>query len=146
MKKFKTTLAAATMSAALLTSNVTAIPAFAETSANQPALCYELLSVAVPSLGFVGSTAYCETTAHADSSVTKMTMSQTLQKKGLIFWSDVDGAYWEKTVYTSDIDMADSFNVSQSGKYRVEVEITMRDSSGNTETVTVHSVEVNVTL
>ena len=143
--KFKRIIAAIMTAVTLLTSGVT-ITAFAETGANEPALCYELLATAVPTLGFEGSTAYCETTAYADSSVTRMTMVQTLQRKSLFVWSDVDGASWTKTVSASDIAMYKSFTVSRSGTYRVEVEITMTSSNGSTETVTVHSVEVDVDI
>jgi len=143
--KFKRVIAAIMTAVTLLTSGVTTT-AFAETGANEPALCYELLSVAMPTLSFDNSTAYCETYAHADSSVTRMTMVQTLQRKSLFIWSDVDGASWTKTASGSYIDMYKSFSVSRSGTYRVEVEITMTSSNGSTETVTVHSVEVDVDI
>lgn len=144
--KFKRILAAVLTATTLLTSGVSTTTFAETTEVHEPALCYEMLNTAVPTLSFDGNTAYCETTAHATDSVTRMTMVQTLQRKSLFIWSDVDGASWTKTASGSYIDMYKSFSVSRSGTYRVEVEITMTSSNGSTETVTVHSVEVDVDI
>lgn len=145
--KFKKGLAAAIAAAALLTSSVS-VTAYADTSAvHGRALNYELLAVAVPTLSFDGNTAYCESSVDGDMSVVKTTVVQRLQKYwGLWVWNDVDGAEWTKTEYDYDVDIFETFDVSESGKYRVELEITMEDENGTTETVTVYSKEVDVTL
>ncbi len=146
--KFKKVLAAVLAASTLLT---TCVPANAtnvtEATANTPAPCYELLGSAVVTLSFNGDTAFCESTVDARTSVRKITVVQKLQKYwGLWIWNDVDGAEWTKTEDAFDLVIVESFDGVDSGKYRVELEITLEDSSGATETVTAYSREVDVTV
>lgn len=142
--KFRKILAAVLAAATLFT---TSLPVMATDVGNEPALCYEYLASAVPTLSFIGDTAHCESTVDATPSVRKITVVQKLQKFwGLWIWNDVAGAEWTYTVYDNNATIIESFDVAESGKYRVELEITLEDSSGGTETVTVYSREVDVTV
>ncbi len=145
--KFKKGMAAI-IAATLLTTGVSSATAYADTPAmHEPMPCYELLSSAVPMLAFEGSTAYCETAIDAEPSVVRISVVQKLQKYwGLWIWNDVSGASWTQTDNDSDLTILKSFNVSESGKYRTQVEITMTDADGTTETVTVYSKEIDVTI
>ena len=142
--KFRKILAATLAATTLLT---TSVPVMATDVGNEPALCYDYLAGAVTTLSFIGDTAYCESTIDAMTSVRKITAVQKLQKYwGLWIWNDVDGAEWTETVNDSTMAIFESFDVAESGKYRVQLEITLEDSSGGTETVTVYSREVDVTV
>ena len=142
--EFRKILAATLAATTLLT---TSVPVMATDVGNEPALCYDYLASAVATLSFDGDTAYCESTINASMTVRKITVVQKLQKFwGLWIWNDVDGAEWTKTVNDSSTEIFESFDGVDSGKYRVELEITLEDSSGGTETVTVYSREVDVTV
>lgn len=142
--KFRKILAAALAATTLLT---TSVPVMATDLGNEPALCYDYLARAVATLSFIGDTAHCESTVDASSTVRKITVVQKLQKFwGLWIWNDVADAEWTYNVNDNNLTIIESFDGVDSGKYRVELEITLEDSSGGTETVTVYSREVDVTV
>ena len=145
--KFKKGIAAVMAAATLLTASVPTTVYADSPSMYEPMPCYELLSTAVPALLFEGSTAYCESVVDAEPSVVQITVVQKLQKYwGLWIWNDVSGATWTKTENDSNLVIQGIKTVSESGKYRTQLEITMTNSDGSTETVTVYSKEVEVTL
>lgn len=145
--KFKKGIAVVMAAATLLTASVPTTVYADSPSMHEPMPCYELLSTAVPMLAFDGATAYCECTVYGEPSVVQITVVQKLQKYwGLWIWNDVSGATWTKTDNDSLLSMQGIKTVSESGKYRTQLEITMTNSDGSTETVTVYSKEVDVTL
>lgn len=84
-----------------------------------------------------GQTAICGGTVNGKSSVNKIEMEMTLQKKTLFWWSKVET--WTLTKYSSVATMEKSKAI-ESGTYRVEVKATVY--SGNSkETVKVYSEE-----
>lgn len=145
--KFKKGIAAVMAAATLLTASIPTTVYADSTSMHEPMPCYELLSTAVPALLIDGTTAYCESTIDAEPSVVQISVVQKLQKYwGLWIWNDVSGATWTKTEYDSNLSIQGIKTISESGKYRTQLEITMTNSDGSTETVTVYSKEVDVTL
>lgn len=82
-------------------------------------------------------TAICGGTVNGKSSVNKIEMEMTLQKKTLFWWSKVET--WTLTEYSSTATMEKSKAID-SGTYRVEVKATVYNVSSK-ETVKVYSEE-----
>ncbi len=145
--KLKNRIAAFAAAALMLTAS-TPTAVFAETTeVHQPAPCFSLMVNHSVSLEFTGSTAYCTTNVIADPAVYKTNIKQTLQKHwGLWIWNDVENAYWSQTVWSEANNLSRTFNVTESGTYRLEVEITITYQDGSTETETFYSGERTVTV
>ena len=145
--KVKTIVASLIVGAMVLSGGATAAAYNADPGIYEVAPCYELLTSAVPMLSFDGATAQCDTNVIAYPTVTKITAKMTLQKFwGLWVWNDVSNATWTKSAYDSDLAIYGNKTVTESGTYRVKTTITLTNSDGSTETVTVYSLEEDITI
>ena len=120
---------------AMLLSGVNCYAALPGDDSVQP--MYQYTQSASASLTFSGSTANYSGRLTGGSSVTKITVALTLQKKTLLWWDDVET--WNKTSASTSIYLERSLAVN-SGKYRTKAVFTVY-SGNNTETVTEYSAE-----
>ena len=74
------------------------------------------------------------------SSVTKITINMTFQKKGLLWWNDIET--WTGTVANTTYNFIKSINVESGGKYRIKVVYTVYSGSSS-ETITATSSTVS---
>lgn len=89
-----------------------------------------------------GTTATCKSTIKALSSdIESITITQTLQKKTLLWWSEVDT--WEQTFTSSGSMTHYSYNL-ESGTYRLKSDFYAELTDGSTDEVTVNSSERTV--
>lgn len=102
---------------------------------------YEYASGRYESVMFNALSATCYSKLDGYSDTTKIEIKMSLQKKGLIFWSDV--ASWSQTFNGTDAYMSKTYTVSGGGTYRVKT--TYRVYSGSAyEDITGYSAEVKV--
>ncbi len=135
---------AAVMAVVLLCPSNLAVAAEVNEGADMVAPCYEIATSAKSLLSFSGTTATCTSRVSGTLAV-EITIEQTLQKEGLLWiWSDVDGAEWTKTVYSSTAVATNTKSGLASGTYRLKTEFTLTASDGTTETITVYSTEQEV--
>ena len=101
--------------------------------------CFEYTNTTATSLSISSSgTATCSTSLNGYTGVTtKIVINMTLQKKTLLWWSEVDS--WSKTINDSFGSLTKTASVG-SGKYRVKVEFTVYSGS-NSEEITTYSQE-----
>ena len=97
------------------------------------------------SLSISSSTAECRSICIGYSYVTQISVTQTLQKFwGMWIWNDVDGASWQRTSTTNEVDISTSKSGLSSGTYRLKSVFTLRTQNGQTETITIYSSEYSV--
>ena len=113
---------------------------------NDVAPAYEIARSADSYLSIASNTASCTSGCEGPSTVTKITVEQTLEKHSGWFWiwNNVDGASWTSTKYSSACTVTNTKSGLTSGTYRVKSVFTLTNSSGQTETITVYSSEVTV--
>lgn len=87
-----------------------------------------------------GSTATCESSVSGYSSVTKITIKMTLQKKTVLWWSEVTS--WSTTV-NSDYASLIKTKSLEKGTYRIKMSATVYSGS-NSEEITGYSSQVKV--
>lgn len=125
------------------------VPTFAaETHGNENETIvpmYEIATEATSRLGISGNTAYCTSEANTDD-IVSISVEQTLEKySGLLWiWNEVDGATWSSSANRNSITAYNSKSGLSSGKYRLKSVFTLRNSSGETETITVYSDEKSI--
>ena len=90
-------------------------------------------------LTITNDTARCRGTLDGTSSVTRIYMTITLQKKVLWWWDDV--AAWSQTIQSTSADVTKTYSVG-GGTYRVLVECDVYAGAANYETVSAYSSEV----
>lgn len=107
---------------------------------------YEMATFVDNDLSISSGTATCTSICSGNSSVTKTTVVQTLEKHSGWFWiwNSVDGASWTTTNYYNGANVSNSKAGLTSGTYRLKSDFTFTDSSGKTETITVYSDEVTI--
>lgn len=98
---------------------------------------YSYTSSTVNALTISNGVATCSAQLTGYSNVTKIRITMTLQKKGLLWWNEVDT--WTATYYQTYAVMSKTADVN-SGKYRVKVEFTVTAGS-NSEDITTYSPE-----
>lgn len=82
-------------------------------------------------LSISGTTAYCNSKATGLSSVTKIEATQYLEKKVLLWWSEVDS--WNKTVNSNSLNMSNTeYNIG-SGTYRLRTVFKVYSGSNSEE-------------
>ena len=92
-----------------------------------------------------GTTATCKSvyTANGDD-VTKVVMTQSLEKQGLFWsWSKVAGE-WTKTSNGSSMVLTNTVNGLDKGTYRVKTVFTVTDKNGKEETIPLYSTTEKV--
>lgn len=106
---------------------------------------YEIAAETTSLLNIIGNTAYCTSKSSSDD-IVSISVEQTLEKySGLLWiWNEVDGAKWSSTANRNSISVYNSKSGLSSGKYRLKSVFTLRNSSGETETITVYSAEKNI--
>ena len=67
---------------------------------------------------------------------TSITVEVTLQKKVLLFWSDVDGGEWTTTRTASSGTISHSLALSKTGEYRAVITCTVYGTAGEPDVVT----------
>ncbi len=87
-------------------------------------------------LSFSGSTATCTSIVKGKDTCTKIVVTQKLQKKEGLLWSNVKT--WGETVYGNDLTMINTKTVTESGTYRVRTEAKIYSDS-KSETANVNS-------
>ena len=102
--------------------------------------CYTYVSDHKAILKLNGTTATCQSYVNGYSSTTKITMKMTLQKKTVLWWSEVTS--WSTTVNgtTAALNKTKSLD---SGTYRIKMTATVYSGS-NSEEVTTYSAQVKV--
>lgn len=105
---------------------------------------YEYADNPTSELMISGQTAYC--TSKTEGNAVSITVEQTLEKYSGWFWiwDDVDDASWSKTVNGGSISLSNTKSGLDSGTYRLRSVLTLTNSSGKTETVTIYSDEKTV--
>ncbi len=98
---------------------------------------YNYTSSTTVNISISSNTAHCTAQLIGYSSVDKIKITMTLQKKTVLWWSEVDT--WTTTYYNSYALMTKDCSVG-SGKYRVKAEFTVYSGS-NSEEITSHSLE-----
>ena len=101
----------------------------------QPKLDYTS-SVAV-NISISNNVAECTTQVIGYNSATKIKITMTLQRRGVLFWNEVDT--WTTTYYDNVAMMSKTCGVN-SGKYRVKAELVVYSGS-NSENITNYSRE-----
>ena len=93
-----------------------------------------------------GSTMYCSTSVTGLSSVTSITVEQTLQKQGALWiWSKYDGdSVYTATEYDCIALVTNEKIVVESGKYRLKSVVTVKTASGKSEKITVYSETLEI--
>ncbi len=106
---------------------------------------YEIAAETTSLLNISGNTAYCTSEANADD-IVNISVEQTLEKySGLLWiWNEVDGAKWSSSANRNSITVYNSKSGLSSGKYRLKSVFTLRNSNGETETITVYSNEKTI--
>lgn len=103
---------------------------------------YENVRSLSNSLTISSTTAYCDSVCTGFNNVVQITVTQTLQKFwGLWVWNDIDGASWQNTSMTNEIDISTSKSGLSSGTYRLKSVFTLWTQNGQTETITIYSSE-----
>ena len=124
---------------------VTAFAAVPARNNDQVAPCYEITRETVVTLTISGTSGKCESLVKGYSDVSQIVIEQTLQKQGLFWiWSDVDGASWTKTFYSSAAKVTNTKSGLDSGTYRLKTVFKLTASDGTTETITAYSDESNI--
>lgn len=82
--------------------------------------------------------------AYGLTKVTKITATQTLEKKNGYIWNAVSGSSFTKTVNSYHITMSNSKNGLSSGTYRLKTVFVLKSSDGKTETATAYSDEQTI--
>lgn len=106
-------------------------------------LAYELACNPSSDLDISGRTAYCTSYVVGDG-VVSITVTHTLQKHKLLWWSSVDGAEWTETVDYNSIYVSNSIGGLDKGTYRLKSVFTLTDKNGKSETITKYSNEQKV--
>ncbi len=137
------------LSVILLTSSISLHADAKQTSTiviDEVAPAYEYANQAFSELSVSSDTALCSSSCTGNISVVKVTVEQTLQKRGGLFWlwNDVAGAIWSKTNNSRSITISKSKSGLESGTYRLKSVFTLTSSSGDTETITVYSETCDV--
>ena len=124
--------------------------------AEQPATPYAASMPATPNwdlaisagsdLYIDGTTATCISTITGGSSVTSITIEQTLQKEGFlwIYSKYDDGSVWTTTVNKKGTSFTNEKSGLESGKYRVKSVFTLNTSTGKSEKITIYSDPVKI--
>lgn len=97
---------------------------------------YDYINSCIASLNISGGTAYCEVDIKGNH-VNKTTITITLQKKTLLWWSTEKE--WTVTSYTINTNAIKTASVG-SGTYRVKAEISVYGGT-TTESTTIYSAE-----
>ncbi len=100
---------------------------------------YNYTSSTTVNISISNGTAHCTAQLIGYSSTNKIKITMTLQKKTLLWWSEVDT--WTTTYYDSYALMTKDCSVG-SGKYRTKAEFTAYCGS-NSENITSYSLEYN---
>ena len=61
---------------------------------------------------------------------TGITIEIQLQRKGLLWWSDVDGGYWYESFSGTNGLVSDSIQLEKTGKYRAVITVTVSGTGG----------------
>lgn len=96
---------------------------------------YKYTATTLASLSISNNTAQCFSQIIGYQNVTKISITMTLEKKTLFWWSDVET--WTATYYSPTAQITKSYSV-KSGKYRVKVKFVVYAGS-NSETITTYS-------
>lgn len=114
-------------------------PGALEQTESNVAPCFEYTNTTYTSLSISTSgKATCSTSLNGYSgTTTKIVIKMTLQKKTLLWWSEVDS--WSTTINNWYGDLTKTVSV-KSGTYRVKVEFTVYSGS-NSEEITTYSQE-----
>ena len=106
---------------------------------------YVNASVVSSSLSISSATAECRSNCIGYSYVTRISVTQTLQKFwGMWIWNDVDDASWQDTSTTNEIDISTSKSGLSSGTYRLKSVFTLWTQNGQAETITIYSSEKTI--
>ena len=98
---------------------------------------YDYTSSTSVNLSVSNDTAYCTAQLIGYASTTKIVITMTLQKKTLLWWSEVDS--WT-TTYNDNVAMMSKSCSVGSGKYRVKSKFVVYCGS-DSETITSYSLE-----
>ena len=95
----------------------------------------------ISNLCFDGTTMYCESSVTGATSVTSITIEQTLQKQGFFWiWSKYDNdSVWTTTANKNTALAANKKTGIESGDYRLKTVATLKTASGKSEKITVYS-------
>lgn len=142
--KCKRILAAIMAMGLVATGLTTAVSAADLSSGNidivEPA--YAIANNPVSRVTISGTTATCYSSTRGNA--TTISITQTLQVKKTIVWSNVKDATWTKTVNANSITMRNFKYDLDSGTYRLKSEYTLTAKDGTTETITVYSLETSL--
>ena len=65
-----------------------------------------------------------------DGLTTDITIEVQLQRKTLLWWSDVDGGYWSDSFSDTYGSISDSIQLTKTGKYRAVFTVTVSGTGG----------------
>ena len=83
--------------------------------------------------------------SNGSGNCTSITVEHTLQKHwGLWIWEDVAGSTYSRTVNRNNIYLSSTKSNLDSGTYRVKSTFTLTNSAGQTETITIYSLEESI--
>lgn len=111
-------------------------------AASTPATPNWTLTVSARSSLYIDSTTVtCTSVVTGGSSVTKITVTQTLQKEGFlwIYYTYDDDSEWSTFTYNNIIHASNNKTGLTSGKYRLKSVFTLKSADGRSETITVYS-------
>ena len=66
---------------------------------------------------------------------TGVTVEIQLQRKGLLWWSDVDGGYWNNTVMGTNGSVSKTLQLAQTGKYRAVFTVKVIGTGGDADVI-----------
>lgn len=104
---------------------------------------YTYILTSSSELTFSGNTATCKSYAKGYSTVTKISVTQYLEKQNGKNWETVSGGTWSDSVSASSISMTNSKSSLGSGTYRLRTVFTVY-SGTSSETIEKTSSEVTI--
>ena len=140
MKKIISLLITVVLLLTTMTAGLSAQAAAIDNGESEIMPCYTYTSEHSSVIGLNGSTATCESYVSGYSNVTKITMKMTLQKKTVLWWSEVTS--WSTTV-NSDYALLTKTKSLGSGTYRIKMTATVYSGSSS-ENITGYSANVKV--
>ena len=96
-------------------------------------------------LSISGTTATCKSSYQGTATVSKVVITQSLQKESIFWtWSTVGGEWTKTSTNVANVSFTNTKSGLASGTYRVKSVFTVTLSDGTSETVTVYSAEVEI--
>lgn len=103
---------------------------------------FDYTNITMTSILYANKTFYCEASADGYNGITtKIEITMTLQKKGLLWWSKVQS--WSGTYNKEYATLSKSYATTKSGKYRVKAVYKVYSGS-DSEKITSYSGERSI--